>query len=142
MTVHLVRMAVGCASVEELAARQLERVERREGQSVVPGFTRRRPRRAAEIADGGSIYWIVKGAIRARQRILALEDAVDGQGAPYCRLVYDPDLLETVPHPRRPMQGWRYLAVEDAPADATPKSAGDDALPADLARRLSDLGVI
>jgi hypothetical protein len=142
MTVHLLRMAVGIQTLDELRARQAERTVRRDGRPVVHGFTRRKPKRVADLTDGGSIYWIVKGAVRARQAIIALDDAVDESGQPFCRLVYDPSLVDTVPQPRRPMQGWRYLAPAEAPPDASRPAKGDDALPPDLVRKLSDMGVL
>jgi len=146
MTVHLIKTAVGVADVAALAERQAGRLRTVDGRAVVPGFTRRKPRRAEEIVAGGSIFWIVKRAVRVRQRVLDLVDAVDGDGEPYCEMRLDPELVETVPVPRRPIQGWRYLSVADAPTDLAAAGGGeardDDPLPVHLVRDLQALGLI
>jgi hypothetical protein len=146
LAVHLVKLAVGVDSVDHLRKLQGARRTDRDGRSAVAGFTRRRPRREAELLDGGSLYWVIKGAIRARQRLLALEDAVDEAGEPYCRLLLDPDLAATEAVPKTPFQGWRYLSPEQAPADRPGEPGGadgdDDALPPLLARALREIGLI
>ena len=144
MTVHLLKLAVGVESLVHLRDVQKDRRGERNGCPIVAGFTRRRPRREAELVNGGSIYWVIKGAICARQRIVGLEEAVDRQGDSFCRLLLDPDLAATVPIPKRAFQGWRYLAPEDAPSDLDGDAAAEavDALPPDMARELRDLGLI
>jgi hypothetical protein len=142
MTVHLLKMAVGCDDVDELAARQAARRKSVGGRPVVLGYTRRWPRRVDELVDGGSIYWIVKRAIRARQRIVDLVEAVDPDGTPYCQLQLDPELVATEAAPRRPMQGWRYLVPQDAPRDRGPAGEGEEDLPAELQEELRELGLL
>lgn len=141
MTVHLLKTAVGCDDVADLAARQAARRRLVEGRPVVLGYTRRRPRRTDEVVDGGSIYWIVKRAIRARQRIVDLVDAVDGDGDAYCQMHLDPELIATEAAPRKPIQGWRYLVPAEAPRDRAEGAATDD-LPAGLADELRALGLL
>ena len=75
------------------------------------------PTRTEEILDGGSIYWVIKGYVRARQRILGIETRMDGEGRKRCFLRLDPKLVSTVLHPCKPRRGWRYLSPSDAPAD-------------------------
>ncbi|MEO1225713.1 MAG: DUF1489 domain-containing protein [Pseudomonadota bacterium] len=144
MTVHLLKMAVGVSDVDHLKRLQKGRRHEIGGRTVVYGYTRRKPRRAVEVCAGGSIYWIVKGFIQVRQRILDLVDEVDDEGRAFCRLHYDPLLMLTESRPHRPMQGWRYLARSDAPADLeTTVEAGDgDRLPPEMLRELKMLGVI
>lgn len=141
---HLVKLAVGVESFDHLRVLQAARQSERGGCEVVCGSTRRKPRRAAEVLDGGSIYWVIKGAIRARQRIVGLEEAVDGAGKPFCQLLLDPGLAATVSLPKRAFQGWRYLLPEATPADLgdDPAAEGTDALPMALQRELRTLGLI
>jgi hypothetical protein len=141
--IHLLKCAVGIEDIKHLRRVQGERSAERDGRTIVRGFTRRKPRRVAEVIGGGSIYWIIKGAIRVRQRVLGLADAVDADGAVYCEIRLDPALAPTVLAPRRPIQGWRYLAPEDAPADLDSEGAApDDALPAHLVAELRALGLL
>ncbi|MEQ8964927.1 MAG: DUF1489 domain-containing protein [Azospirillaceae bacterium] len=142
MTVHLVKTAAGIADLEALAARQALRRGIVDGRPVVAAYTRRKPRRAEEVVDGGSIYWIVKRAIRVRQRVVDLVDAVDGEGQPFCEMLLDPELVETAPMPRRPIQGWRYLDPTDAPRDREAGAPDDDRLPDHLVRDLQALGLM
>ena len=99
------------------------------------------PKRRAEILDDGSIYWVIKGAIRARQRVLDLEEFIDEEGVKYCRIVLDPELIETRTYPHRAFQGWRYLTADKCPPDEK-QSGGTDALPEDMADELRELGLI
>ena len=99
-----------------------------------------RPRREAELLDGGSLYWVIRGLVLARQRLVALEPRVGADGITRCALRLDPGLARTLPQPRRAFQGWRYLRPEDAPADlpAGPESA----MPTRLALDLAEIGVL
>lgn len=144
MTVHLLKTAVGVQDLDHLRRRQDGRRGVRDDREVVLGYTRNKPRRLDELIAGGSIYWIVKGRIQARQRMLGLADAVDDGGRFYCELHLDPHLIETMPVQRRAIQGWRYLAPGEAPADLdiVYGTDGDDDLPAHLARELRELGLL
>lgn len=130
---HLSKVAVGCASLETLSRRQAARVT----AGAVPIVTRFRPKRADELI-GGSIYWIVKHRLTARQTILGFDAHPDDRRT-VIRL--DPELVRVRPLLKRAHQGWRYLAPEDAPADL---GAGDETelLPARLERKLAGLGLI
>ena len=134
--VHLLKMCVGCESIEDLREWQADRIARGE---ALKHRTRNRPKRGAEIVGEGSIYWIIKGRIRVRQRIVSIETVANAEGERVCHLGLDPDLIETVAVPFRPMQGWRYLEAADAPPDLG--SAAGDALPASLVQELKQLGL-
>jgi hypothetical protein len=121
MTVHLVKLCVGVETVQDLAVWQAERLRRlaQAGEAAeLCHRTRQMPRRRNEILDGGSLYWVVKGFVLVRQRILDLKDATKDDGTACCGIVLDPELVTTRPQPRRAFQGWRYLEAADAPADA------------------------
>jgi hypothetical protein len=132
---HLIKLCVGCDTVEELLAWRRAAFEP-DGPWVLR--TRQTPKRVAELLDGGSLYRVYKGFILSRQPILSI-DTVGAGSDKRCEMTLGPDLVLTAPTPRRAFQGWRYLGAEDAPADAMPASA-EQAIPVDLARRLRDLG--
>jgi hypothetical protein len=135
-TVHLLKLCVGVERVEQLEQWQAERAARGE---ILRHVTRNRPRRDDEVLNGGSIYWIIAGAIRVRQQIIELERVETGEGFK-CGLVFDQQLVRTEPWSRRPHQGWRYLETKDAPPDLP---EGEDAsdLPPELRAQLRELGV-
>ena len=140
MSVHLIKLAVGIDSFSHLAQRQEQRVA--DGLKL-QHLTRSTPRRATEILEGGSIYWVIKRAVRARQRIIGIDTAVNHKGLPRCALVLDPELVPVEARPCRPFQGWRYLEVKDAPKDALGGVGGDiDELPAEMAEELRELGLL
>ena len=141
MPLHLIKMSVGSTEIDDIRRWQAGRLTSRGGQAVVPGFTRRMPRRRDEILDGGSIYWIFKGVVQVRQRVLDLVESTDDEGLSFCRMIFDPTLVETEHHPHRPMQGWRYLKPADAPPDLE-ASIGSEALPPHLVRELRALGLM
>lgn len=137
MPLHLLKYAVGVSDLDHF--RRLRAA--RGGGPIVTVRTRRKPRRAAEIVAGGSLYWIIKGFIEARQRVLSIDDGTDDDGQPLCLLRLDAALVQTVARPHRPMQGWRYLDESAAPADLS-AAGGDDDLPPSLARELRELGLL
>jgi hypothetical protein len=136
--VHLIKLCVGIDDVAHLRAVQAARLKR---HGEVVHVTRQHPKRTAELSAGGSLYWVIRGAVRARQRILDLRTVDDEEGRKKCAIVLDPDLVETEALPFRAFQGWRYLDAERAPPD-TRDGAGDDALPAGLAAELRGLGLL
>lgn len=139
--IHLIKLSVGSDSVEQIADWQRNRSKQRiDGQYY--HLTRMWPKRADEVLNGGSIYWVVKGLVQARQRILRLDEKIGDDGIRRCAIVLDPELIRTTTAPKRPFQGWRYLAPEDAPADLGPARASDDVLPPELAGALADIGVL
>ncbi len=104
--------------------------------------TRSFPKRADEIANGGSLYWVIKGKIAARQELLDLRAVVDGAGISRCNLVLQPDVIPVEPRPCRPFQGWRYLEGSDAPRDMRAIGKGAEAMPEEMRRELADLGLL
>ncbi|MFN4101756.1 MAG: DUF1489 family protein [Pararhodobacter sp.] len=140
MALHILKLSVGTESVEDLAAWQKQHAALRPG-GLPRHVTRMWPKRAAEVLDGGSIYWVIKGVVLARQRFLRLDKVEGEDGITRCAMVFDPELIRTEPAPRRPFQGWRYLAPEDAPRDLPAYRAGDDELPPELAEALAVFGL-
>ncbi len=104
-------------------------------------LTRNFPKRAEELADSGSIYWVITGTILLRQRVLAVERATERDGSPCAALILDPALVPVEPRPMRAFQGWRYLNPQDAPADLTAASTSAD-MPEALRRQLAALGLL
>lgn len=104
-------------------------------------ITRMWPKREAELLDGGSIYWVIKGAIQLRQRLIGFEEIIGEDGIRRCGFMLDPELIRTTNALRRPFQGWRYLKSEDAPSDLGAVRENDDALPEEMQQSLAKLGV-
>ncbi|MDJ0950816.1 MAG: DUF1489 domain-containing protein [Alphaproteobacteria bacterium] len=138
MTVHLLKLCVGIDDVDQLARSQERRI-RQTGRLV--HRTRHTPRRADEVLDGGSIYWIIRGFVQVRQRIIGIHRETDEDGRSYCLLERDPELVRTELQPRRPHQGWRYLEQADAPRDMGSVRTYDLPSP-QMAAELRELGLI
>ncbi len=147
MALHLIKLCVGCDTVEELLAWRRERAPTDAAsddvESALAGRpwilrTRQTPKRAEDLVNGGSLYRVFKGTILSRQRILAV-DTVGAGPAKRCEITLDERLILTLPTPRRAFQGWRYLSVEDAPGDLG-EGGAPGAVPADLAKRLREAG--
>jgi hypothetical protein len=143
---HLLKMAVGIASLDELREARARRIVQLGGSWV---YTRNRPRRAERVLAGGSLYWVIRGQIRVRQRITGFDTRRDDTGRGYCLIAVEPALVATLTRPWRPFQGWRYLMEADAPPDLSaispPEGAGllpDEPMPARLAAELRALGLL
>jgi hypothetical protein len=134
--VNLIKLCVGVDSVE-----QLETWQQTRGGTHSSHTTRMRPKRQGELLNGGSLYWVIKGVIQARQPILALEEVVGEDGKSRCRMVLGTPLIRTLAAPRRPFQGWRYLNVDDSPPDQVRARQADSELPPELAAALADIGL-
>lgn len=142
-TVHLLKLCVGADGVEDLVAWQADRLAEARATGRAPHIfhvTRMWPKREADLVNGGSLYWVFRGLVLARQRIEGLEERVGQDGIRRCALRLDPAVVRTAPQPRRPFQGWRYLRPEDAPADLAAAGAAD--LPPALAADLAEIGVL
>jgi len=135
MPLHLIKLCVGCDTVDELLA--WRGASHDEGRPWIMR-TRQTPRRATELVDGGSLYRVYKGFVLSRQRILAV-DTVGAGPAARCEVTLDATVMLTLPTPRRAFQGWRYLDPKDAPADLREAGAGG-IMPLELARRLREIG--
>ncbi len=141
MTIHIVKLCVGADSVEDLAEWQIGQIKRAKAAKLRPNpvcGTRMWPKRVEDVLAGGSLYWVIKGVISVRQRIIAVDHVTDNHGE-RCGLYLDAHLHRTVPQPRRAFQGWRYLEPNDAPADLGEAQGGAD-LPEHLRRQLVELG--
>ena len=130
---HMTKVAVGCPDLPALK----RRVEARATDGEVQVDTRFRPTRADEVV-GGSLYWIVKHRLVARQRVLRFQDGGDGRQ----RIVVEDRLVPVRPKPKRAHQGWRYLPAADAPADFEGDDDGVAALPPRLLLKLSALALV
>ncbi len=139
--VNLIKLSVGTETVEGLAAWQ--RDARAQGPDGLPRhITRKWPKRAPEILSGGSIYWVIKGLVQCRQRVMRLDEVIGEDGIRRCAIVLAPELHRTQSVQRRPFQGWRYLPPGDSPPDLPDGRQDEDALPADLNRALAEIGVL
>ena len=136
MTVHLKKLSVGSLSINSLRELQAQRLANR-GRLL--HITRNRPRRAEELLDGGSIYWIIKGVMTARQAILDLIEAQRADGSPACGIVLSPEIVTVAPTRMRIFQGWRYLEVADAPIDIGIDN--DESMPSEFVAELRELGI-
>jgi len=137
--INLLKLCVGADSVEDLLDWQRsQRPHWPEGRAI--HVTRMWPKREAEVLEG-SLYWVIKGVILARQRILDLQEVNLGDGIARCALVLDQEVIRTEAAPRRPFQGWRYLDPKEAPRDLPKGRAKDDPLPPKLAQALAELGL-
>ncbi len=144
-TLHLIKLCVGTDSIDDLRRWQSRRMAERLAAGLDPRprhVTRMWPRRAGELAAGGSLYWVIRGLIRVRQRIIGFEEVVREDGIRRCGIILDPGLVPTHPRPRAAFQGWRYLKAEDAPPDLTALPADEAELPPGMREALSELGVL
>ncbi|MFT3730296.1 MAG: DUF1489 domain-containing protein [Hyphomicrobium sp.] len=145
MTLHLVKLCVGVSAVDELAAWQTEHRRRKSRDGIDCAYHRtfQTPKRQAELLDGGSIYWVIRGVILVRQKLIGFEEGARDDGSACCNLMFDPALVLVRPTPRRAFQGWRYLDAADAPPDLKSGKKGQvAAMPAAMRKKLADLGLI
>jgi hypothetical protein len=145
MALNLIKLCVGCDSIQELEGwiKQRMKDKRKRGEKAEHIHrTRMAPKRAAELTDGGSLYWVIRGEIACRQRIRDLRPYRDKDGIGRCGIVLEPKVVPVDPRPFRAFQGWRYLAAKDAPADLAKIARGTTAMPEKLRRELRDLGLM
>lgn len=138
---HLIKLSVGTESVEGLAQWQAHR-RRVHREGLNRHTTRMWPRRDTEVLNGGSIYWVIKGLVQCRQRLLRFEETIGEDGIRRCTFVLDPELIRTQIAPKRAFQGWRYLDPSDAPPDLPTSRQNDDPLPVELNQALAEIGVV
>ncbi|WP_424630989.1 DUF1489 family protein [Bradyrhizobium sp. SYSU BS000235] len=145
MSLHLIKLSVGATSVKDLKDWIAERVRQAKAKGQ-PGrhihVTRMTPKREEELLDGGSIYWVIKGEIAAREKLVGIEPFRDSEGIGRCRLIMEPKLIAVSPRPMRPFQGWRYLNAKDAPPDLGKAAEGVAAMPEPMRRELRELGLL
>jgi hypothetical protein len=145
MALHLIKLCVGCDSISDLE----EWIEenrthyRRLGRDYEQTHTTRMvPKRLTDLLDGGSLFWVIRGHVACRQRLLNIRPFTDGDGIGRCHLVLEPVLTPVEPRPYRPFQGWRYMAVENAPRDIGQDSGDLATMPEAMRRELADLGLL
>lgn len=145
MSVHLIKLCVGIDSVTHLQERQAWRLAQQKKNGQKPELfhrTRQMPRRRDDVLDGGSLYWVIKGVVLVRQRIIDLREVRGDDGIRRCDIVLEKTLVPTRPRPRRAFQGWRYLHVDDAPKDLGSLSGDMDELSPEMRSELLELGLI
>jgi len=146
MPLHLVKLAVGCESVKELKSWVAERMQAAKKKGLPLHhihITRMMPKRGEELLAGGSLYWVIRGEIAAREKIIAIEPFRDRDGIGRCRLVMQPKVIAVSPRPMRAFQGWRYFAHSDVPPDLGKATAASvAAMPEPMRRELRDLGLL
>jgi len=138
MALHMLKLAVGVSDLAEL--KQMQK-ERRKERGVYAFYTRNMPKRQEEILDGGSIYWVVKGQIQARQRIKGFRPIVNRRGRPAVLVTFEAKITPTAWRPHRAFRGWRYFEPKEAPKDL-PKGAKAKGLPAKMEAELRELGLL
>jgi hypothetical protein len=145
MSLHLMKLAVGCDSVADLTGWIKQRIKQKKARGEKPEHihtTRMVPKRMDELLDGGSLYWVIRGQIACREELIAIRPFVDKDGVGRCRLVLRPKVIVVEPRPFRAFQGWRYLQVKDAPRDLDRAAPGARHMPEELRRELRDLGLL
>jgi hypothetical protein len=145
MPLHLIKLCVGCDSVADLEdwIRQKLKEKTRRGQKPEHiHTTRMMPKRADELTNGGSLYWVIRGQITCRERILDVRSFVDKDGIGRCRLVLDGKVVLVEPRPRAAFQGWRYLEASEAPRDLAHAAPGAAKMPEAMRRELRELGLL
>jgi hypothetical protein len=146
LALNIIKLCVGADSIADLAAWQETRAAHHKRAGFAPRLvhtTRMVPKRQDEIVGRGSLYWVIKGIVQVRQRIIGFDSGAKQDGTPCCLFVLDPTLVPVRPVVRKAFQGWRYLTTEDAPIDLK-GSAGDDmaALPSHMRKELAALGLL
>jgi|SRR5690242_997407 hypothetical protein len=145
MALHLIKLCVGCDSVadlEEWVQQKLKEKKRRRQNPEHIHTTRMVPKRAGELVDGGSLYWVIRGQITCRERILAIRPYTDKDGVGRCRVVLDGKIVLVEPRPRAAFQGWRYLEDKEAPRDLARAAPGAARMPEAMRRELRELGLL
>lgn len=139
--VHLIKLSVGSESIETMQEWQMQRAQQ-QPDGLYYHMTRMWPKREADVLNGGSIFWVIKGEIQARQKVIRFDEKIGQDGIRRCGFVLEPEITRVVPTLKRPFQGWRYLEPADAPMDLPQGRASETALPPDLNRALAEIGVL
>jgi hypothetical protein len=145
MALHLIKLCVGCDSIKDLQDWIRAKLKEKKKRGQRPEHihtTRMMPKRGDELTAGGSLFWVIRGEVLCRERILDLRAIVDKDGIGRCELVLDGKVVPTDPRPCRAFQGWRYLAVKDAPKDLERAASGAPHMPEALRRELRGLGLL
>ena len=143
--VNIVKLAVGVQSVEELAL--IQRRFLNQAETATNGFyhsTKLMPKKHEAIVKSGSLYWVIKGVICARQKIVAITKQEDSDGIKRCKIFLNDTIIKTTPIRKRPFQGWRYLKRNKTPADIVDPVTGtfDDDIPLEVQQKLLEVGLL
>ena len=145
MTLHVVKLCGGAESIAGHEAWIKERLAAMKARGQTPEqfhTTRMVPKRVAELLDGGSIYWVIKGQIASRQEILDVRPFTDATGVSRCNLVLEPTVIPVAPRRLRPFQGRRYLPAHEAPPDLRGGLVEVAEMPDAMRKELRDLGLL
>ena len=145
MALNLIKLCVGADSVRDLEDWIKEKLRDKRKRREKPEHihrTRMVPKRADELKDGGSLYWVIRGEIMCRQRIRDIRPFRDKDGVGRCGVVLEPKVVLVEPRPFRAFQGWRYLDAKSAPRDLEKAAPGAAAMPEKLRRELRELGLM
>ena len=147
MPLHIVKLCVGATFIDDLAEWQKGRLAAQKAAGIKPQrlfhTTFQAPKRQADVLDGGSLYWVIKGLVSVRQRLIGFDEGHKDDGKPCCLLLLDKALIPVRPTPRRPFQGWRYLDADDAPPDLRGNARDTMAeMPPAMRKELAGLGLL
>jgi hypothetical protein len=143
MALNLIKLCVGCDSVKDLQGWIKQRLADKKKRGEKPEHihtTRMMPKRCDELLDGGSLFWVIRGEVLCRQKLLDVRAFTDKDGIGRCRLVLQPKVILVQPRPYRAFQGWRYY--DDAPPDLDRAAPGTHAMPEQMRRELRELGLL
>jgi hypothetical protein len=145
MPLHLIKLCVGCDSVADLEGWIKQKLKEKKQRGQKPEHihtTRMVPKRAEELIGGGSLFWVIKGQVTCRERILDIRPFTDKDGIGRCRVVLDGKVTLVEPRPRAAFQGWRYLEDKEAPRDLSRAAPGAAKMPEQMRRELRELGLL
>ncbi len=145
MPLHLIKLCVGCDSVADLEDWIAQKFKEKKKRGQKPEHihtTRMLPKRAEELTAGGSLYWVIRGQVACRERILDVRRTTGKDGIKRCQIVLDGKIVLVEPRPRAAFQGWRYLEAKDAPRDLARAAPGAGRMPERMRRELHELGLL
>ncbi|PCJ93995.1 MAG: hypothetical protein COA52_06135 [Hyphomicrobiales bacterium] len=145
MALNLIKLCVGAETIDDLLGWIERRAILARGAGLEPEHThttRMSPKRREALLDGGSLYWVIKGNVQARQKILDLRQFKDGEGISRCDIVLDQTVVPTQWQPKRPFQGWRYFYEKDIPSDLSESAQALGEIPAEMRAELLELGLL
>lgn len=143
MPLHILKVAAGIGSLEHLRdVVQRYAYQDPELGPIMHMSSRNRPKRADEIVEGGSMFWIIKRTVVARAPIIAIREEERFDGKTGCQFCIRPEIFATVPQPKRGFQGWRYYKDEDTPDDLITGDSDAGKGSPELAQELQELGLL
>ncbi len=143
MPLHILKVAAGISSIDQLKM-VVDRYSYHDPElgHIMHMSSRNTPKRADEILGGGSIFWIIKRTIVARAPVISIREEERLDGRKGCQMCIRPEVILTVPQPKRGFQGWRYLKDNEAPNDLENSIKSDGQGSPELAAELKELGLL